>query len=810
MQLIGLASKIKLALIFFVMFILSFSYTKAQNVRIKGKIIDEQAKPIEYAAVSIKNTAIGTNTDANGDFSLETKASNSYNIVVKFLGLKTFEKKLSPSEISDLKITLIQDTKLLNTVEIEAKNSQRDEAGMTIINPKTTAMLPSTFGDFNKVLQSLPGVQSNSELSSTYSVRGGNYDENLIYINGIEVYRPFLVSSGQQEGLSFVNANLAASVAFSTGGWQSKYGDKLSSVMNVTYKKPKQFEGSVVLGLLGGTFHLGSSDKNDRVNFIFGYRNKSGKYLLNTLPVQGQYFPFFNDLQSFTTFDLTNRKKEFLIAKRTELSILASYSENRYSFEPTTQQSTFGTATEQLLLDVGFEGKEQMKYDTWQGGAKFSHWFTPNYKAEFYLSGMDSKEQEYINIEAGYRLCDANIDPENKNLKDNCASIRGIGTLFRYARNSLHARILSSETRHYLRFSKNKTFEFGIKYTNENFKDNISQYSFSDSLDYIVLNPKFSGFPPLDKQIALNTNRFSGYTQINFILDTNHKISIGNRIGYWNLNRQFMISPSLQYAYKPNWKKDVIFKFSVGIYRQPPFYRELRNFEGIINPNLRAQTALNLTSGIDYAFKLGSSPFRFSTEIYYKNMWDVVPYDIDNVRLRYYGTNNAIAYSTGIDTRISGEFVKGSESWFSISLMKTEEKIDGFDWVRRPTDQRVNFAVFFQDHVPKIPAWKVFVSLIFNSGLPFSLPDSPTNRSSFTAPAYRRADIGTHYTFFFNDKTISKKFFESITLGLECLNVFEFNNTISYQWIADFNNRYYAVPNTLSTRFLNLKLTASF
>lgn len=792
---------------------LFFIYSKifSQTISLHGKIMDEQGKPIEYASVSIKNTSIGTATDANGNFNIETKKANTYNLIVKFLGYKTIEQTITDSEdIAALSIKLVQDTKQLNTVEIEAQSDRRDEAGMTVINPKTTAMLPSAFGDFNKVLQSLPGVQSNSELSSTYSVRGGNYDENLIYVNGIEVYRPFLVSSGQQEGLSFVNANLASSVAFSTGGWQSKYGDKLSSVMNVTYKKPKRFEGSAVLGLLGGSMHLGGSDKKDRINFVIGYRNKSGKYLLNSLPVQGQYFPFFNDIQSFTTLDLTKRKRGFSIEKRTELSILASYSQNRYSFEPTIQQSTFGTATEQLLLDVGFDGQEQMKYDTWQGGAKFSHWFTPSYKAEFFVSGMDSREQEYINIEAGYRLCDANIDPENKNPKDKCASIRGIGSLFKYARNSLHARILSSETRHYLKFSKSTSLEFGMKYSNERFTDNLNQYSFSDSLDYFLINPKFSGFPPLDNLIELNTHRFSGYTQLNFRLDSNHKITIGNRIGYWNLNKQLIFSPSLQYAFKPNWKKDVIFKFSIGIYRQPPFYRELRNFSGIINPNLRAQSAINFTAGMDYAFKLGNSPFRFSSEIYYKNMWDVVPYDVDNVRLRFYGTNNAIAHATGIDTRISGEFVKGSESWFSLSFMKTEEKLDGYDWVRRPTDQRVNFAIYFQDHVPKIPAWKVFVSLIFNSGLPFSLPNSAENRSRFTAPAYRRADIGTHYTFFFNDKTISKKFFESVTLGIECLNVFEFNNTISYQWISDFNNKYYAVPNTLSSRFWNLKLTATF
>lgn len=798
-------------IIYYILFFLILIFNSFAQAILKGKVTDENGKPIEFATIFIQNTKIATTSDNDGFYSLEIPSEKELILQIKFIGLKEFKKNIfaKKDEIITFNSVLLQESNVINSVEVLGNNVRREEAGMTVIDPRQTQMLPSAFGDFNKVIQALPGVSTNSELSSTYAVRGGNYDENAIYVNGIEVYRPFLVSSGQQEGLSFVNPNLASSVEFSTGGWQAKYGDKLSSIMNVSYKKPTRFEGSATAGLLGGSAHVGGVDKKNRVSFVVGYRNKSSKYLLNSLPVTGQYFPFFNDLQSFTTFDLTNRKKEFSIQKRTELSVLATYSQNRYTVQPQLQESTFGTADQVLRLEVGFDGNEKMNYDTWQGGAKFSHWVTNNFRTEWYISGMDSREREYINLEAGYKLCDVNPDPTASE-QNKCDVVRGIGTQFRYARNSLHSTVLGSETRNILTINKKIQAEFGVKYTNENFRDGLSQYSFNDSLDYVILNPRFSTFPSLNTQINIQSNRFSSYFQTTIRLDSTQKITFGSRLGWWDFNKQMIISPSVQYSLRPKWKKDFIFKSALGIYRQPPFYRELRDFQGNINPNLKAQSSVHAIFGVDYAFKFGKRDFRFSSEAYYKYMWDVVPYDIDNVRLRYYAKNNAIAYATGIDTRISGELIKGSESWFSLSFMQTKEKVEDKDWVRRPTDQRINFALYIQDHIPNIPAWKVYLSLFFGASLPVSLPNTPDRRSSFSAPPYRRIDIGTYYTLFYNDKNFSKKFFESITIGLDVLNLFGINNTISYQWIADFNNRYYAVPNTLSTRFFNAKINATF
>lgn len=784
--------------------ILFFNFAQAQKRSLNGIILDGDNMPIEYAVISADKSTKAVLSDELGKFSLEIDKSSQF-LLIKLLGYR--EKKINIDSTNSYTINLETDSKNIDQVVIKLNNERREEAGMTTIDPKNAILLPTAFGDFNKLIQMLPGVTSNNELSSTYSVRGGNYDENLIYVNGIEVYRPFLVSSGQQEGLSFVNPNLAADVAFSSGGWQSKFGDKLSSIMNVNYKEPKKFEGSAQFGLLGGTIHIGGSDKQNRVSAIAGFRNKSSRYLLNQLPVKGQYFPTFNDFQSYVNIDLTNRKKGFAIKKRTTLGMLGSFAGNTYLVIPETQETSFGTNAEVLKLTVGFDGTEKMNYDTWQGGLKFSHWISTKFRTEFYASGMDSREREYINLEAGYNLSEVNLDPSGKNDPNYKATVRGVGTIFNYARNSLHATVLAAENRSYYFRSPKNTIEFGAKYSKEIIDDKLSAYGFVDSLDFVRLTPNY-----INTTINLNTNRATAYLQSTHRIDTSHTLTFGVRTGWWDLNQQVLISPTLQYSYQPLWKKNYIFKFATGIYRQPPFYRELRNFEGKINPNLKAQSSVHILAGADYKFLIWKRAFKFTSELYLKYLWDVVPYDVDNVRLRYYGVNSAIAYATGLDMRIGGEFVKGSESWFSMSIMQTKEKVDESvqGWIRRPTDQRINFNVFFQDQIAKIPAWKIYINLVFGTGLAFGVPNSANFRNVFNIPPYRRLDLGTNYVITFNNKLKSKKFFETIMLGIECLNVLEINNVISYIWVADFQNRQYAVPNTLSTRFWNAKIIANF
>ncbi|MDX2188487.1 MAG: carboxypeptidase-like regulatory domain-containing protein [Bacteroidota bacterium] len=780
----------------------------AQNTTISGFISDNYSNPIQFAVISISNQAGGVQSDENGSFVIITNQTGIVKVNARLLGYKEASSivTISGSGIYPMSLLMQIESKEIGQIDVEGRyQEKRDEAGMIVLNPKNLTLLPSAFGDFNKVISMLPGVVSNNELSSTFSVRGGNYDENLIYVNGMEVYRPFLVASGQQEGLSFVNPNLVSEVNFSSGGWQSKYGDKLSSVMNVKYKEPKRFEGSIQGGILGASIHIGGTDKTQKISYLFGFRNKSSQYLLGTLPVKGSYFPTYNDFQGYINFDISNKSKPFPISKRTTLGLLTSYAGNRYYVAPTEQEVSFGAGTELLNLTTYFYGTETMNYDTWQSGAKLSHWVTEKFRTELYASAMDSREREYVNIEALYRICDLNPDPGIQN-PNKCLVERGAGAQFKYARNSLQAQIATIESRNYWFLNKNSSIEFGSKYSNENIYDRISEYQYIDSLDYINFTRS------VYSENKLSTNRVSAYVQWQWNIDSIQHITIGTRLGYWDLNKQFLVSPSAQYTIHPKWKRDVVFKFATGIYRQPPFYRELRNFQGIVNPTLRAQSSLHFLVGANYKFNIWNRPFHFNSELYYKYLWDVVPYDVDNIRLRYYAQNSAVAYATGADFRINGEFVKGSESWFSLGIMNTQEKVDGSKqgWIRRPSNQFVTVAIFFQDHIPKIPAWKVYISAIYGSGLPFGVPFNPDQRSTFTFPAYRRVDIGTSYIIMYNDKKTTKKLVESVLIGLDILNAFEFNNTMSYIWVADYEQRNFAVPNYLSTRFFNLKGTVTF
>lgn len=795
--------KLFLVLLFF---IFSKPSAYSQNIILKGKVTSVNSQPLEFVVVYEKGSNVSIQTDAKGEFSLNLPTQEIYIISFRLLGYKQLDKQIqnSGSEI-ELNVVMVPESKELGQVEVISNVERRTEPGLIQLDPKNAVVLPSAFGDFNKLLAVVPGVVANNELSSTYSVRGGNYDENLIYVNGIEVYRPFLISSGQQEGLSFINPNLARSVDFSTGAWQAKYGDKLSSILNVGYKEPKQFEASVQGGLLGGSIHLGLTDKKNRISFIGGFRNKTSRYLLNTLPTQGNYLPTFNDFQSYITIDLSNKKKEFAKGKRTTLGILTSFANNRYLVVPELSQTSFGTNSEILQLSVGFDGNEQMKYDTWQNGLKLSHWASEKFKTEFYASAFDTREREYVNLEAGYRLC--NLEPDLGVSANQCAVLRGIGTIFNYKRNYLVGNVLGLENRSYYYINPKNTIEFGAKYTKEIFSDKIYEYSFIDSAEYVTSNP------PLITLINLNTNRFNGYIQHQIKMDTFQILTYGVRLGYWDFNQELMISPSVQYSFKPKWKRDYIFRVGAGIYRQPPFYRELRDFNGKINDNIKAQSSFQTVFGSDYRFMMWGRPFKFTSELYGKYLWNVNPYDIDNVRIRYYANNNATAYAAGTDFRISGEFIKGEESWFSLGIMQAKERVEGSEqgWIRRPTDQRVTFAVFFQDHLPRFPSWKVFLSLIYGSGLPYGIPFNENQRNVLNIPAYRRVDVGFSKVIIANDKKVfKKKLFERLMIGVEVLNLFGINNTLSYIWISDFENRRYAIPQTLSQRFVNAKIIANF
>jgi hypothetical protein len=773
---------------------------------IKGTVCDENNQALSAVVLRDLSNNIQTKTNDKGYFEQIVPANKNITLEIFLTGWQTkrLTINLKPGEIKQLTIALVVFENITQTVEIKGKANERTEVSTLKIDPKLSKFIPSPFNDFNKILNTLPGVTSNSELSSTYGVRGGNYDENLVYVNGMEVYRPFLVRSGQQEGLSFVNQDLVSDIEFSSGGWKAKYGDKLSSVLNIKYKEPKKFEGSFSGGLLGGTAHIGGKLANNRMTYIIGGRNKSSQYLLNSLPVQGQYLPKFYDIQSYLNFDLSKNPSDK--PNVTTIGVLMAYARNRYSIIPSYQQTSFGTSQQIMTLNVSFDGQESLEYDTYQGSAKFSHLFHDKWKTDFIVSAIDSREREYTNVEAGYRLSEQTAIPAGQTISDQSTITPGLGTEFKYARNRLHVAIMALESKNVYTINQNQSLEFGFKLNKETIEDVVNEYSFLDSADYVDFGKS------IKKNNQLSSTRYAGYVQHTYNISEQTTFTSGVRLGYWTLNNEWIVSPRVQLSHKPKANPTVVYKFAAGIYNQQPFYREMRDFEGNINTRLKSQKSIHYILGSEKSFKYLGRNFKFTSEFYYKYLYDVVPYDIDNVRLRYYAVNNAVAYATGADFRVSGEFIKGEESWFSLGILRTREKVEGDDrgYIRRPSDQLLTLGVFFQDHLPNNPSIKMYFNGVYGSGFPFGVPDNVQYRQALDMPSYKRVDIGMSKMMIFDENNILAKYLHSIWLGIEILNVIGANNTISYLWVKDVSGNKYAVPNTLSQRFFNARLIVRF
>jgi hypothetical protein len=801
----------KLFLLFFL--IISGEAALAQTALISGKLLDEEGQPLAYATVLIKETNKAVISDAQGNFQIEVPAGKNITLVISYVGKKekSLSLNLAAGENYTLNEKLLSEDIKIDTVTIknnkQLPDDKRRDLGTIRIDPKLPKYLPSAFGDFNKILVTLPGVVSNNELSSQYQVRGGNFDENLVYVNDMEIYRPFLVRAGQQEGLSFVNPDMVSQIEFSAGGWKPRYGDKLSSVLAVKYKDPKKFKASASISLLTATAHLENSTKNRRVSYIIGARQKSASYLLNTLPVKGQYKPRFYDVQSYITIDLTKRKDSTDFEKRTTLGILSSYSRNHYFVKPTDQQTSFGTQDRILKLSVKYSGQEVLEYETYQTGLKLFHKFSNKVRTDFILSGMHTVERENSDVSGLYSLAEVDTDPNSPNFNQ-AATIIGSGGLFSHARNKLQATIINFLHRGYYDHSTKHRFEWGAGVGNERIQDNLGEYSFIDSANYVTITKN------LGTSTNLNSLRSQGYVQHTYDPDSSHSFTYGVRLSHWTINHQLLFSPRMQYAWKPHWKKDFLFKAGGGVYQQSPFYREMRDMQGVVHTNVKAQTSYHAIVGSDYNFQgWGGRPFKLTSDLYYKYLTNVIPYDMDNVRIRYYGANIAKAYAAGADFRVSGEFIRGLESWFSLGLLTTKENVQGDNrgYIRRPTDQRVTASIFFQDYFPKYPSVKVYLNLVYGSGLPFGPPGSFNYRSAFSGPQYRRVDIGFSKLVSLVDKNVTKgNVFESVWISAEVLNLLGANNTISYLWITDVNNTQYAVPNTLSARYVNLRMIVKF
>jgi hypothetical protein len=800
----------------------------AQKARVKGVILDELKNPVEQVKVTALDKI--TFTNENGFYTIEVPANQKISLVYSHQSFKnsTISIELKPNEDFELNPVMSAKIEQMGELVITSDSKKRIE-GLTTIDPVIIRMIPGANAGIENIIKTLPGVYSNNELSTSYAVRGGNYDENLVYVNEIEVYRPFLIRSGQQEGLSFTNTDMVENVDFSAGGFQSKYGDKLSSVLDITYRNPKSFKARMEASFLGGSITAEGVSKNQKWSNITGIRYRDNSLLVNSQETETNFKPTFFDVQTLVNFNASTKWN---------FSFLGNISQNRYHYQPLSRQTNFGTVSEPIALLVFYEGQEKSNYLTLFGAGKAVYQYNEKNKLKFIASTYHTQEQEYYDILAQYRLgeVDANIGSETFG---DVVYSRGIGSQLTHARNDLDALIVNTEVKGFHELNSKSQIEWGAKFTLEDIRDRIVEWEVIDSagfslpnpiLDYQndqPYNPYVGPLAPYQSVRATNftrINRFSGYFQWNRrgkIGNHSYWLNAGVRGHQWQVdadgrpkgNSQMTFSPRVQFAFKPDWDKDILFRLSGGLYHQPPFYRELRDYNGVVQTNVKAQQSFHLVLSSDYSFKMWTRPFKLISEAYYKNLTDVNTYTIDNVRIRYRANNEATAYAYGFDARLNGEFVPGTESWFSFGYMQTEENQNNKGFIARPTDQRLKFGMLFQDYMPNIPNLKLYLNLVYNTGLPGGSPSyaDPYNYQ-LRLNDYRRADIG--FSFVFKDEKIKSsrtwlKPFDEFSLGLEIFNLFNNQNSITNTWVRDvYTKSQYGIPNYMTTRVFNLKFVA--
>mgnify|MGYP001580318194 FL=1 len=793
---------------------------------ISGTITDEENNTLPSVNIAILNTNIGATSLNDGSYNMEVPANKSMVVAYSFIGYEIEKIRLpmlKRGQNYTLNIQLKAKNTLLNDVIVKDKKSRKESFNR--IKPKHVKILPGSQGGIEAILKTLPGVSSANELSSQYSVRGGNFDENLVYVNGIEVYRPFLIRAGQQEGLSFVNTDMVSSILFSAGGFEAKYGDKMSSVLDITYKRPRENAASLQLSMLGGSAHFEGASKNGRFSYLVGARHKTNEYVLNAMDTKADYIPKFSDLQTFINYELNTNW---------QISFLGNISKNEYTMIPENRDTEFGTLNEALKLTIFFEGKEVDKYETYFGALSTTYQPSTHLNLQFTTSAFQTFEQENFDILGEYWLYQLENNLGSEDFGE-VAFDRGVGKYINHARNSLNARVIHfSHKGNYN--NEDLKVDWGFRAQKEEIEDKISEWNLIDSafFNYPHPNDNIGGEADpnqqivmselLKTQINLSSYRNSGYMQ--FSKDINNiTINAGTRGSYWTYNEELLLSPRATIAYAPLWEKDIVFRAASGIYYQSPFYKELRTPEGTLNSNIKAQKSTHYVMGADYLFYSWGRPFKWITEVYYKNLENLIPYKVDNVRIQYLANDLSNGYAKGIDMKINGEFVSGVESWASLSVMKTEEDIVGdyitnadgssseAGFIPRPTDQRVNFSMFFQDYIPGKPNYKMHLNMVYGTGLSFGPPNSEKHQDVLRIPDYRRVDIGFSAVLKDENKKSRIKWlnaFNSIWVSAEVFNLLDINNTVSYLWVADITGRQYAVPNYLTARQLNAKLILSF
>jgi hypothetical protein len=812
--------------LYFILLFLTVQSIEAQDFyNVFGKVTDLNRNPLFLVNVATKGEKYGTVTNEDGTYQLNLPPGKEFTLVYSSIGYKKIEMQVigTAGETRKIDVALEFESKDIQEVAV---TSRHDKASNLVrIDIRSIDLLPNTTGGVETIIKTLPGVASNNELSSQYSVRGGNFDENLVYINDIEVYRPLLIRSGQQEGMSIINPDLVSSLKFSAGGFEAEYGDKMSSVLDITYKKPTENSGSFSIGMLGATAHYEGIGLNGRFSHISGFRYKTTQYLLNSLDTRGDYKPTFGDFQTYMTYDVT---PDF------EISFLGNIARNSFRFVPTDRETEFGTYDNPLELKIFYDGGELDEFNTYFGATSFKYNPVPGLNLKLDVSAYNTVEAETFDIQGQYLLNQLDNDPKSETRKDSLLNI-GIGTLINHARNYMDAYVLSVGHKGKFKWGNNQ-FKWGINHQFESIDDKISEWEMVDSSGYsipysssnVLLNDVMNG------NNTINSTRTTGYLQDTYTLvrDSNeYYFTGGARANYWSFSEQFLVSPRAAISISPNWEKDFLFQFSTGIYYQPPFYKEMRYPDGTINKDIKAQRSIHFLVSSDYLFQAWDRPFKFTSEIYYKHMNNLIPYKVENVRLRYAGENLAKGYAMGLDMKLNGEFVKGIESWASLSIMSTKEDIKNDSYVDddgnivepgyypRPTDQLINFGLFFQDYFPNNPSYKVHLNLLYGGKLPVSFPVEERYDKFFRMRAYKRVDIGFSKMLIDPDKNYTSRpflaAFKSAWISAEIFNLLGIENTISYLWVKTVSNQsniagQFAVPNFLTGRRFNLKMSVKF
>lgn len=773
-------------------------HANAQSFTLQGHVVDESGSPVEFASVSCLKQGKMTMTSLKGDYSLQLHSADSVEVRFSMIGYKTKVRVLRrPRGKQTLQIVLYSNNNEIGEVTV---TGTRIQSGQTQeLKKENIKNLPSVSGNaVEDLIQSQAGVSTHSELSSQYNVRGGSFDENSVYINNVEVYRPFLVRSGQQEGISVINPDMVEKIEFSTGGYEARYGDKMSSALNITYKRPRPFEASVSASLLGASAYVGVSNK--KVSWSNGLRYKTTRNLLGSLDTKGEYKPSFIDYQTYFTYTPN---------ERWDINFLGNISNNHYNFSPEDRETNFGTMENVKSFRVYFDGQEKDVFRTFFGSLGITRHIGKSTSLSLVASAFKTREQEKYDIQGQYWLTQTET---SENL--------GVGTYFQHARNYLNAHVESIKLLLRTKY-KRHDLEGALTFKKEHISENSVEYEMRDSSNYSIPHTGKDLYMiySMRAKNKLNASRLETYIQDTYRFGgeegrSHYTLNYGVRFAHWSYTKETILSPRVSLGIIPSFNENVTMRFAAGIYYQAPFFKEIRDTTTVngmtyaqLNKKAKSQRSIHFIAGYDYRFKLNNRQFKFTAEAYYKLLGNLVPYSVNNVKVVYYGNNESSGHAAGLDFKLYGEFVPGTDSWLSLSLMSTKMKLNGVS-IPLPTDQRYALNLFFTDYFPGTDRWKMSLKLAFADGLPFSAPHRELETNSFRAPAYKRADIGLSYRLINNaDRHNKKNPLHNLWLGVECLNLFGINNVNSYYWITDVTGQQYAVPNYLTGRQLNFRIS---